>query len=280
MKTISYSSGEVIFHEGEFELTMFDILKGSVAIYLDYDSEQRQLLTVLKGQQLLGGMGLIEACPRSATAVAMEDDTTLQEIREEEFYAFLQCNPERILQIMRQMSARIRENTEKYRDTCRTLLAYQKAEKNGQPKSADLDQQLQKISSTAKKRKTGYSGLRSTFLNYVLEDLSAYEGKREIARASLMERLFTKHIDPQEMHANPDDEFSDPDIGPSDRIINEYVHEIPDLRRLDKEIFPTPVIVYKLVIGGYLILNGHHRWAAAIKSGQGKIRATIQNPSK
>ena len=53
MKTISYSSGEVIFHEGEFEPTMFDILKGSVAIYLDYDSEQKQLLTVLKKQQLL-----------------------------------------------------------------------------------------------------------------------------------------------------------------------------------------------------------------------------------
>jgi CRP-like cAMP-binding protein len=46
MKTISYSSGEVIFHEGEFELTIFDILKGSVAIYLNYDSEQKQLLTV------------------------------------------------------------------------------------------------------------------------------------------------------------------------------------------------------------------------------------------
>ena len=109
--------------------------EGSVAIYLDYDSEQKQLFTVLKEQQLLGEMGLIEACPCPATAVAMEDDTTLQEIGEEEFYAFLQHNPERLLQIMRQMSARIRENTEKYRDTCRTLLAYQEAEENGQPKS-------------------------------------------------------------------------------------------------------------------------------------------------
>ena len=85
------------------------------------------------------------------------------------------------------MRTRIRENTEKYQDTCCTLLTYQKAEENGQAKSADLDQQLQKISSTAKKRKTGYSGLCSSFFNYVLEDLSAYEGKR-IARASLMER--------------------------------------------------------------------------------------------
>ena len=32
------------------------------------------------------------------------------------------------------MSARIRENTEKYRDTCRTFLAYQEAEKMASPK--------------------------------------------------------------------------------------------------------------------------------------------------
>lgn len=132
-------------------------------------------------------MGLIETCLRSATAVAMVDGTKLQEIGEEEFYDFLQHNPERLLQIIRQMRTRIRENTEKYQDTCCTLLTYQKAEENGQANSADLDQQLQKISSTAKKRKTGYSGLCSSFFYYVLEDLSAYEGKR-IARASLMER--------------------------------------------------------------------------------------------
>ncbi|MBP5223436.1 MAG: cyclic nucleotide-binding domain-containing protein [Lachnospiraceae bacterium] len=280
MKTITYASGEVIFHEGELALTMFDILQGSVAIYLDYDSDQRQLLTVLKEQQLLGEMGLIEACPRSATAVAMEDGTTLQEIAEEEFYDFFQHNPERLLQIMRQMSARIRENTEKYRDTCRTLLAYQEAEDSGKTKSAELEQHLQEISSTAKKRKTGYAGLQSSFFNYVLEDLTAYEGKREIVRANLVERLFTKYISPQEMHVNPDDEFADPEVGPSDRIINEYVHEIPRLRRFNEEVFPTPIMVYKMAIGGYLILNGHHRWAAALKSGQGKIRATIQNPSK
>ena len=96
-------------------------------------------------------MGLIETCLRSATAVAMVDGTKLQEIGEEEFYDFLQHNPERLLQIIRQMRTRIRENTEKYQDTCCTLLTYQKAEENGQANSADLDQQLQKISSTAKK---------------------------------------------------------------------------------------------------------------------------------
>ena len=65
---------------------------------------------------------MIETCLRSATAVAMVDGTKLQEIGEEEFYDFLQHNPERLLQIIRQMRTRIRENTEKYQDTCCTQL--------------------------------------------------------------------------------------------------------------------------------------------------------------
>ena len=280
MKTIRYSSGEVIFREGDDSFIMFDILEGSVGIYLDYDSDRKQQLTVLKEHQLLGEMGLVESCPRSATAVALEDGTTLQEIDEAEFYDFFRNHPERLLQIMRQMSARIRENTEKYQEVCRTLYEYEEAEKSGKTKSSELNQQLQEISDTAKKRKTTYSGLHSAFFHYVQEDLDAYEGKREIAHASFVERHFVKRISPMEMHVNPDDEFADPAVGPSDRIINEYVHEIPRLRRFDEEIFPTPVIVYKLAADGYLILNGHHRWAAALKSGLGKIRATITNPPK
>ena len=39
MKTISYNAGSVIFREGDLELKMYDIQKGSVGIYLNYDSE-------------------------------------------------------------------------------------------------------------------------------------------------------------------------------------------------------------------------------------------------
>ncbi len=279
MKTISYASGEVIFREGDYCLTMYVILKGSVAVYLDYEMEQKQQLTVLKEQQLLGEMGLIEASPRSATAVALEDDTLLQEIEEKEFYDFIQNNPERLLHLMQQMSARIRDNTEKYREACLTLLAHEEAEKKGEAKSEDLNRQMQEISKTGEKRKAGYSGLRSSFFNYVLEDVEAYEGKREVVRVGFVERHFVKYISPLEMHVNPDDEFADPAVGPSDRIISEYVQEIPYLKRFNEEIFPEPVIVNKLASDGYLILNGHHRWAAAVKSGVSKLRAAIMNPS-
>ena len=44
------------------------------------------------------------------------------------------------------------------------------------------------------------------------------------------------------------------------------------------DIFDEPVIVHKMQPDGYLILNGHHRWAAALKTGLDKIRAEIINP--
>ena len=279
MKTIAFSAGDVIFREGDFQLTMYDILSGSVGIYLDYDSEQKKQLTVLRANQLLGEMGLIESCPRSATAVALEDGTTLREIDEAEFLDFFRNEPERLLQILRQLSARIRENTEQYQEVCRALSAELEAERAGKEKSKALEQQLTEISKAAAKKRPR-PGLRSSFYTYVQEDLDAYEGKRDVVRVSLLERLVVRSIPPQEMHVNPDDEFADPDIGPSERIINEYAHEIPQLYMNREPIFPNPIMVYKMAAGGYLILNGHHRWAAAIKQGLKRVRAAIMNPPK
>ena len=279
MKTIAFSAGDVIFREGDFRLSMYDILSGSIGVYLDYDSEQKKQLTVLRANQLLGEMGLIESCPRSATAVALEDGTTLREIDEAEFLEFFRNEPERLLQILRQLSARIRENTEQYQEVCRALSAKLEAERAGKEKSEALEQQLTEISKAAAKKRPR-PGLRSSFYPYVQEDLDAYEGKRDVVRVSLLERLVVRSIPPQEMHVNPDDEFADPEIGPSDRIINEYAHEIPQLYMNREPIFPNPIMVYKMAEGGYLILNGHHRWAAAIKQGLKKVRAAIMNPPK
>ena len=278
MKMITFSSGEVIFREGDPARTMYEIRKGSVGVYLDYDAEEKQQLSVLKEQQLLGEMGLIEACPRSATAVALEDETVLQEIEAEEFYAFFQNQPEHLLEMLRQLSARIRVNTQQYQSACLALREHVEAEKAGKAKSAELDQQLQEIGQAAKKRNPGYSVVESSFYPYVREDLAATEGKRKLVKASLFQRLVVRSLPPEEMHVNPDDEFADPAVGPNDRIINEYVHEIPFLKRFDEPIFPSPIMVAKLESDGYMILNGHHRWAAAIKSGLSKVRAAVTNP--
>ena len=280
MKDLSFHAGDVIFREGELQLTMYEVLKGSVGIRLNYGTEREKQLTVVKEKQLFGEMGLLEAAPRSATAVALEDGTFLREISEEEFNAFFEDKPELLLQMLRQLSARIRENTEKYEEVCRALAESVRADQRGEEKSEALTRQLESIGEEAKKNQKSYAGLRSSFCAYIQEDLDAYEGKREIVRASLFERLVVRRISPDEMHVNPDDEFAKPEVGPSDRIINEYVHEIKILSNELGTIFPQPIVVYKMKPEGYMILNGHHRWAAAVKTGLGKVRAVIMNPTK
>ena len=135
MKTIHYASGQVIFREGEAALAMYEIRQGSVGIFLDYDTAEKRQLTVLKENQLFGEMGLIESAPRSATAVALEEGTVLREIGEDEADAFFLQQPERFLQTLRQMSARIRENTEKYQEVCTALVESERAREEGKKKS-------------------------------------------------------------------------------------------------------------------------------------------------
>ena len=278
MKYLNYSAGSLIFREGQEQQVMYEIQEGSVGIYLDYGTETERQLAVLKQEQLLGEMALIEDAPRSATAVALEDGTVLREISEEDYNRFFREKPELLLRILQQLSDRIRENTEKYQAVCRTLRESLKAEAAGEEKSPELTQQVESFRRDSGRKRVKAVGLRSSFYDYVLEDLAACEGKRDVVRVSLVERLAIHAIDPAEMHVNPDDEFADPDVGPSDRIINEYVYDIRRLWSERKPIFPEPVAVYKLKQGGYMILNGHHRWAAALKTGFGKIRAVIMNP--
>ncbi len=278
MKFLNYSSGDLIFREGEQQSTMYEIQQGSVGVYMDYGKETEKQLALMKAPQLLGEMGLIEGEARSATAVALEEGTVLRVITEADYQRFFREKPELLLQILQQMSARIRDTTEKYQAVCRTLAESVKADAAGEEKSPELAQQVASIRKTEAAKQLKAVGQRSSFYDYVAEDLAATEGKREVVRVSLAERLAVRAIDPEDMHANPDDEFSDPDVGPNDRIIYEYACEIPRLYADRKPVFPQPVAVYKLKEGGYLILNGHHRWAAALKTGFGKIRATIMNP--
>ena len=116
-----YKKGEIIFRQGDFAESMYDILAGSVGIFAGYGTENEKQLTVLGAGQFLGEMGLIEVYPRSATAVAMEDGTKLQEIGEKEFSAYFYDHPERLLLIMRQLGQRLRERTADYENACGVL---------------------------------------------------------------------------------------------------------------------------------------------------------------
>ena len=119
---------------------------------------------------------------------------------------------------------------------------------------------------------------KSEFDEFVQNDVKKQKGVYMPVKASLAERLTTRHLPMEKLHPNPDDEFAFPDIGPNYQIISKYVEDIMTAYRMKLEPFDDdPIIVEKLHPEGYLILNGHHRWAAAMRMHLKKIRVKIVN---
>jgi CRP-like cAMP-binding protein len=128
MKNITFKKGEVIFREGEIGNVMYDILSGKVGVYMDFESDSKRMIAELEAGQTVGEMGLIEVWPRSATAVALEDGTTLAEIGESELQSYFADKPEKLFALMKLLSARLRETTQKYVDVCRIISEREDAE--------------------------------------------------------------------------------------------------------------------------------------------------------
>ena len=129
MKEITYSKDQVIFRQGDYAQNMFDIISGKIGIYRDYGTEKEKRIAELEAGEVFGEMGMIEYCPRSATAVVLSDSAVLQELAESDLNEYFKDKPEKLLQLMRLLSRRIRETTQKYVDVCRTVSEGRTAQK-------------------------------------------------------------------------------------------------------------------------------------------------------
>lgn len=107
-KIVEYRKGDIIYHEGSFEMAMYHIKKGAVSVFADYGKDSEMLLEDQTEGQYFGHLDLIEAIPRSATLIAKED-VVLEKILGEEFGSYLSHHPEENMVILTQMSARLRE---------------------------------------------------------------------------------------------------------------------------------------------------------------------------
>ena len=142
MNTLVFKKGDVIFRQGDYSEVMYDIAKGKVGVFADYETETVQQLAELKAGDFLGEMGMIEVYPRSATAVALEDDTALTEIGEDDLNEFFKDKPEKLLQIMKQMSARLRVVNQKYLNACRVAFENANAEAANAEKGEELKKEM------------------------------------------------------------------------------------------------------------------------------------------
>ncbi len=114
---------------------------------------------------------------------------------------------------------------------------------------------------------------------YVADDIAKYSGISMPVKASLLQRLLIKKLPCKKLHMNPDDEFTHPEVGPSYRVISEYTQKFVQNYEVTGNYFfqQEPLIVEKLYPDGYRILNGHHRWAAAVKLNHKKINVNVVN---
>ena len=133
--------GAVIFYANDSAECMYDIFSGKVGIYAGYGTPNEKLIAELGEGDYFGEMGLLEATTRSATAVAMEDNTIVAIISKRSYEEYFKENPARMLLLMQQMSQRLRKTTEDYLEACNTMNAV--VEKgDGLPYDVELNARL------------------------------------------------------------------------------------------------------------------------------------------
>ena len=146
MRQLTFAKGDIIFRQGDTATVMYDIVSGKVGIFSDYQGAQEEKIAELDAGQILGEMGMIEIYPRSATAVALSDEVVLCELGEADLEAYFKDDPAKVLQLMRQLSERLRETTRKYTELCGTVSRHKKAEEQGD----DQPELLQELDRYAK----------------------------------------------------------------------------------------------------------------------------------
>ena len=118
---------------------------------------------------------------------------------------------------------------------------------------------------------------RTELDDYIAGQIKKYKGVCIPKKAGMLERMLLKKLPCDRLHPNPADEFCIPEVGPSYRIIGEYEEKIRKAQQYDMDTFEEPILIEKMSPDGYLILNGHHRWAAALRCGVKRIPVKIIN---
>ena len=113
MESKIFKKGEIVFKERSFEQCMYDMRSGKIGIYSHYGTPDQMLLKVIDENGTFGELGLIDAVSRSATAVCISDQAQCVKITASDFNDYFKDNPIKVLEIMQQMSQRIRELSDK-----------------------------------------------------------------------------------------------------------------------------------------------------------------------
>ena len=119
------------------------------------------------------------------------------------------------------------------------------------------------------------AGSNTAFDEFIASEVKKYKGVYVPVKAGILRRALIRWAPCASLHPNPDDEFCSPKVGPNYQIISEYMYSFRLERQSSKQYCEEPLIVEKIRPDGYMILNGHHRWAAALQLGFRRIPIEI-----
>ncbi len=115
------------------------------------------------------------------------------------------------------------------------------------------------------------------YKKYVINDQKNLNGLAHPVKSGLILRARTIQVNPSRLHPNPDDEFSMESVGPNWGIVGDYEKQIRYNISQNLPVFDEPLIAVRLDKGGYMLLNGHHRWLAALSQRIKKVPVKVVN---
>jgi signal transduction histidine kinase len=105
----SHPAGTILCHENEYEHTFYLLLEGTVDVTKIINNVEKRHLKILEEGAFFGEMAIIHNAPRGATVTA-RTDVTVMEISKDDFNRALHNSGSVSLAMVREISARLREN--------------------------------------------------------------------------------------------------------------------------------------------------------------------------
>jgi CRP/FNR family transcriptional regulator, cyclic AMP receptor protein len=111
----SFKPGEILFHEEDAGQSLYLLQSGRVKIVRVTTEGEETLLHVYGAGECFGELSLVDAGPRSATAVVLEPATALI-LHRDDFWALVERHPAVAVAVMQRMSAMVRRLNQELQD--------------------------------------------------------------------------------------------------------------------------------------------------------------------
>ena len=118
--TSQYQEDEILFRQGDPGNYAYIILSGKVELFLESGTEGRQTLLSLEDGACFGEMALLDGKKRSASA-RISTESLLARIKRDDFLRVMMRYPTIALGIINQISTRLRNANQKYREVQKAI---------------------------------------------------------------------------------------------------------------------------------------------------------------